>query len=172
MIETLRIIGFCILAAVGYGLVHDQVTARVCVEYFSIAHPPMLVTDSAFQLALVWGVVATWWVGLILGTGLAFAARAGSAPKEGLVSIWRRVLALMLWSGVFALMAGSAGALIEATAGMGMPVMWKPYIPPEKWTAFAFDAWAHSASYAGAALGGLWVIVQTYRRRFAKGINQ
>ena len=32
-------------AAIGYGIVHDQITARVCVEYFSIGHPPIFPTD-------------------------------------------------------------------------------------------------------------------------------
>ena len=31
-----------IAAAVTYGIVHDQVTARVCVEYFTIGHPSIL----------------------------------------------------------------------------------------------------------------------------------
>jgi hypothetical protein len=29
-----------------YGIVHDQVTARVCVEYFTVGHPPVFQTNS------------------------------------------------------------------------------------------------------------------------------
>jgi len=31
--QFLRIVVACVLAAIAYGIVHDQVTARVCVEY-------------------------------------------------------------------------------------------------------------------------------------------
>ena len=39
--EILKIAGLCILSAIFYGVLHDQVTARVCVEYFTIGHPPI-----------------------------------------------------------------------------------------------------------------------------------
>jgi hypothetical protein len=35
-IESLKIVVLCIVAAIAYGILHDQVTARVCVEYFTI----------------------------------------------------------------------------------------------------------------------------------------
>lgn len=44
--ESLKIILLYILAAIVYGICHDQVTARVCVEYFTIGHPPIFHTDS------------------------------------------------------------------------------------------------------------------------------
>ena len=75
---ALRIIGLCVLAAVLYGVAHDQVTARVCVEYFTIGHPRILATESPTVLGLAWGVIATWWVGLVLGAPLAFAVYARS----------------------------------------------------------------------------------------------
>ncbi|MBV8223051.1 MAG: hypothetical protein JO293_06785, partial [Candidatus Eremiobacteraeota bacterium] len=75
--EGARIWVLCIAAAVLYGELHDQITARVCVEYFTIGHPPLFPTDDPTLLGLGWGVVATWWVGLVLGAGLAVAARAG-----------------------------------------------------------------------------------------------
>jgi hypothetical protein len=34
--QSLAIIGLSILAAVVYDIVHDQSTARICVEYFTI----------------------------------------------------------------------------------------------------------------------------------------
>ena len=54
-VETVKIVLLCIAAAVVYGILHDQVTARVCVEYFTIGHPPVFNTDSPTLLALGWG---------------------------------------------------------------------------------------------------------------------
>ncbi len=40
--KYLAILFMCIAAAVVYGVVHDQVTARVCVEYFTVGHPRII----------------------------------------------------------------------------------------------------------------------------------
>jgi hypothetical protein len=50
-LESLKIILLCIEAAIVYGILHDQVTARVCVEYFTIGHPPIFHTDDPTLLA-------------------------------------------------------------------------------------------------------------------------
>ena len=75
--EGVAIVLLAIVSAVVYGVVHDQVTARVCIEYFTIGHPPIFPTESPTLLGLGWGVVATWWAGLLLGVPLALAARPG-----------------------------------------------------------------------------------------------
>ena len=64
--QFVGIVLFSIAAAVFYGIAHDQVTVRVCLEYFTIGHPPVFKTTSPALLALGWGVLATWWVGLPL----------------------------------------------------------------------------------------------------------
>src|SRR5215510_7866031 len=79
--QPLKIIALCILSAIAYGILHDQVTARVCVEYFTIGHPPLFATSSPTLLALGWGVVATWWMGLLLGIPLACCSRIGPPPR-------------------------------------------------------------------------------------------
>lgn len=106
--ESLKIIATCILAAVFYGVVHDQFTARICVEYFTEFHPPVFATQSPTLLALGWGAIATWWAGAIIGTLLAIAARAGSRPKLSFRSI---VIWLPLLMGVMGLCAVASGAI-------------------------------------------------------------
>src|SRR5262249_24259868 len=80
--QSLAIVLTCVLAAVAYGIAHDQVTARVCVEYFTVGHPPVFATDDPTWLGIGWGVIATWWVGLLLGVPLAVVARVRSRPKR------------------------------------------------------------------------------------------
>ena len=162
--EALKIVAFATLAAIAYGILHDQVTAHVCVEYFTIAHPPVFPTQSPFWLAIGWGIIATWWVGLPLGIGLALAARIGSAPKLAVGDLMRPVAVLMLACLAIAFATGGIGALVSANGGDAIGY-WREVIPPEKWTAFAFDAWAHSASYLAGAVGGLFVIVRTALKR-------
>jgi hypothetical protein len=163
--EALKIIGFATIAAITYGVLHDQVTAHLCVEYFTIGHPPIFATTSPFLLALGWGVIATWWVGLALGIGLAIAARVGRAPRLSLAQVRRPILLLMLGCGTLALLAGIAGA-IGAAMGWVWLIGWlAEAVPAEKHVAFLADLWAHSASYAGGLIGGLGLMVRTWRRR-------
>ena len=77
----MAIIGIVIGAAVVYGVIHDQITIRICLEYFTVGHPPLFGLRDPTLLALGWGVVATWWVGAALGVVIAFAARYGTWPK-------------------------------------------------------------------------------------------
>ena len=50
--EYVKIVAFCVAAAIAYGILHDQVTAHLCVEYFTIAHPPVFHTESASVMSL------------------------------------------------------------------------------------------------------------------------
>ena len=166
VIETLKIVLAATAASIIYGELHDQVTAHVCVEYFSVAHPPVLGgTHSPFWLAVAWGFIATWWVGLPLGLFAAAAARLGSWPRLGLRDLWPEIIGLMLASGVAAALMGGVGAILVAQGRAPVPLGWGSIIPPGKQAAFAFDAWAHLTSYAVGALGGLVVIGRILWRR-------
>src|SRR5215475_1832807 len=101
--QALAIIALCIVSAVVYGILHNQVTARVCVEYFTIGHPPIFGTDDPTLLALGWGVIATWWVGLLLGVPLAVVAQAGDRPKRSVGSLVRPLAWLLAVMAVSAL---------------------------------------------------------------------
>jgi len=81
MIEHAKIILLCIVAAVVYGILHDQITAH---NLHRILHsiPSSRVSDPIADVVGTWvGVVATWWVGLFLALLLTLAARAGPRPK-------------------------------------------------------------------------------------------
>jgi hypothetical protein len=161
MLEFLKITGFATFAAITYGILHDQVTAHVCVEYFTVAHPPVFPTESPFWLAIGWGIIATWWVGLPLGIGLALAGRLGRRPKFGLAELKAPIVRLMAFSGLFALLSGLAGASLAWSGSVWAIGGWAEAIPTNKWPLFAFDVWAHSASYFAGAFGGTFLIART-----------
>ncbi len=77
MAPFVRIVVFSIACAVLYGLVQDQITAHLCVEYFTVGHVSLLGLRDPTLLGLVWGVIATWWVGLLLGVPLGVLCRLG-----------------------------------------------------------------------------------------------
>jgi hypothetical protein len=163
--RALAIIAICIVSAMIYGILHDQITARVCVEYFTIGHPPVFDTDSPTLLGLGWGIIATWWVGMLLGIPLAIAARAGRRPKVCARQLMRPIAALLLVMGVCALFAGLVGFALGVNH---VVVLFEPLasqVPPEKHARYLADLWAHSASYLTGFVGGLVVIGQVWRAR-------
>ena len=163
------LLGLC--AAVGYGIVHDQITARICVEYFTVGHPRIIDSESPTLLGLVWGVVATWWVGLPLGVLLALAARAGPWPQLEADDLRSSVLILLGVMAICAALAGFVGYQFAIAQQIGFPSIWATGVSPEKQPAFIADWWAHNASYDVGILGGAIVCVITWwrRRRRARG---
>jgi len=109
MFESVKIVLFCIVAACAYGIAHDMVTVHVCVEYFTVAHPPVFPTASPLLLALGWGIIATWWVGLLLGVPLAAVCRIGRRPVLPSRSIIRPVLLLLVALYAASMLAGCIG---------------------------------------------------------------
>ncbi|WP_395090968.1 hypothetical protein [Armatimonas sp.] len=72
MREALKIIVLTVGLSCAYGIAHDQITARVCIEYFTIGHfSPTNISWTPTVLGLYWGIVATWWVGLFGGPWLS-----------------------------------------------------------------------------------------------------
>lgn len=172
MFESLKIIALSVAAACIYGILHDQITAHLCVEYFTIAHPTIFHTTSPFLLAIGWGVVATWPLGLLMGILAAVAARFGSPPRVSASDILPLILLLLLVMAILATVAGSYGAYGMARGWLSLTGQWDRYIPRDKWVAFNADAYAHLMSYASGIMGGLaiigWILVHritghTYR---------
>lgn len=155
--QSLKIIGLGVLSALIYGVLHDQITARICVEYFTVGHPNLFGTDSPTLLALGWGIVATWWVGLFLGVLLCLAARIGSLPRLVAANLKRPVFALMLLCAAVALLAGIVGFGLARTRAIWLIEPLASDVPVAKHAAFLADLWAHSASYIAGFMGG-WIL--------------
>jgi hypothetical protein len=157
--QSLLIVGLSVLACVLFGIAHDQVTARICVEYFTIGHPPLFRTTSPTLLGLGWGVAATWWVGLILGVLLALASRAGRRPKRDARTLVRPIAILMLVCGVCAVAAGLLGHHFASENKFRLLEPLASDVPEERHVDFLAVMWAHTASYGAAFVGGLVLVV-------------
>jgi hypothetical protein len=163
--QSLKIIVICVCGAVLYGIVHDQVTARICVEYFSVFHPPIFPTQSPTLLALGWGVIATWWVGAFLGVLLAFAARAGSRTTIVASELLVPITKLLVMMGVLAVVAGLAGFVLGSRGSIAPPEWIASVLPQARHARFMADWWAHIASYFVGFFGGIALCIMTFRSR-------
>lgn len=57
--ENVKIVGICLTTCMLYGVLHDMLTAHLCVEYFTREHPTLIGTENPAVIALVWGVALT-----------------------------------------------------------------------------------------------------------------
>jgi hypothetical protein len=162
--ESLKIVFACIAAAILYGVVHDQFTARICIEYFTVFHPPVFATRSPTLLGIGWGIIATWWVGAALGLLLALAARAGSRPKLA-AAMLGPIGELLLVMAVCAAASGLTGFYLARRGLIIPPEVVLNSLPPSGGPRFMADWWARSTSYAVGFFGGIILCFTQYRRR-------
>ena len=163
--EFAKIVLLSIAAAICYGILHDQVTARICVEYFTVFHPPVFPTDDPTLLALGWGVIATWWLGAFLGVVLAISARTGHRRKVAARELVRPIQRLLAVMALSALLCGMTGYVLTRRGMISPPVWVQGVLPQRSYSAFMADWCAHNASYAAATVGGIVLCVMTYRKR-------
>lgn len=162
---SLKIILLCMGAAVVYGICLDQVTARVCVEYFTVGHAPLFPTESPTLLAFAWGTAATWWVGLIFGVLAALLSRVGSWPKRDATDWLRPIACLLVVMAVASLLAGITGYQLAKASGMVLPEPLGPRVPRDRHHLMFADSLAHLAAYMAGILGGLILLVRMLARR-------
>lgn len=163
--EACKIVALSTGAAVAYGILHDQVTVRVCVEYFTVGHPPVFATDNPTWLALGWGTLATWWFGLFLGVPLALMARLGPPPRVPARALVGPVLRLLGGVGGCALLAGIVGYAL-GTAGLAAVI--EPVtrtLPATKHAPYLADSFAHAAAYLCGFAGSSFVWIAAWRQR-------
>lgn len=169
--QLLAVLVLSVVAAVTYGILHDQVTARICLEYFTVGHPPIFATTSPTLLGLGWGIVATWWVGLGLGLPLAMAARLGRPPKRDASSLVRPICALLSVMAACAFTAGVVGYLLGRAHVVVLVEPMASRIAPVKHARFLADLWAHLCSYATGFVGGMFVIRSVWKSRRSPGTS-
>jgi hypothetical protein len=151
--------------SVAYGILQDQVTAHLCVEYFTIGHVDYLQLGDPTLIAIEWGLIATWWAGLLLGLFVAVVARVGARPRLGARDLLRSTLLCM---GAVAVVATLAGIVGYVAARSGWVYLVEPLdsaVPRAKHVAFLTDLWAHDAAYLAGVLAGIVLCVWTWRRR-------
>lgn len=172
--QAIAIVALSVLAAVCYGILHDQITARVCIEYFTIGHPQVLSvpTNSPTVLGFVWGVIATWWVGFGLGIPLAIAARIGARPKKSARELVRPLFVLMGIAGILALCAGLVGYFAATRDWVALYGPLAVRVPQQLHARFIADLFAHNMSYAVGGIGGIVLIVLIWRSRRAAPIEK
>lgn len=167
--ESLRIVTLCVAAAVAYGVVHDQVTIRLSLEYFTVLHPRLewlgAWAESPTVLGLAWGVIATWWVGLILGLAVAYVCRRGPEPRIAARDLVVPLALVLGGMGLGAATAGYVGRQLSLSGAVQLHPALASGIAPERLVGAVTALWAHSASYLLGTIGGLALAVHAWLER-------
>jgi hypothetical protein len=145
-----------ILLAALYGALHDQVSYAISAEYYTLFKFKQfhIAADLPPRIgAAVVGILATWWMGLVIGIPLSLC---------GLIHVkWQTMLEATLKAYGVALVV----AFIAGASGIIYGIFGQP--PPADRIAANFEiaGWMHNFSYLGGVLGILLGIgYQIYRR--------
>ena len=163
--NKLRLISICTLAAMAYGILHDQITARICLEYFTIAHPPLFHTTSTTRLAVYWGAAATAGIGLVFGALLALVSQSAGSPPSPAGQLIPRIGRLLAAMGISAWVAGCAGFYLSQRALIPFPTALAEVIPAPRHDRFIAVWFAHLASYLVGFTGSALLIGRVWKER-------
>ena len=152
--ESLIFILQVVLATCLLGIAIDVVTANVAVEYFTLHHPHVVDSDSPWVMALVWGVGASWWFGLIAAVLLWWmnTRRARPLPRK---TILRMVVRSLIFIWVFMMFVL---AVVYAIGGLIPPQQRRPTFESDR--KLMAVAMSHATEYV---LGGIVTVVLMIR---------
>jgi hypothetical protein len=165
IVEIVKILITSILLAVGYGIIHDLITINISLEYFTIGHPIIIENNSPIIIALVWGIIATWWAGLIIGILIATTASAGNQPKLGLKDVLKPMLSLILAMSIFAALSGLLGFILADNGLIFLNKTLSQNIPESKHNQFLIAGWSHGTSYLTGFIGTLIICFKMWHKR-------
>jgi hypothetical protein len=160
-----KIIVLCTLAAIAYGIVHDQITARLCIEYFTIGHPPVFHTTSPTVLAICWGIAATCGAGTLLGYVLAQVSQSEGFPPLPMRSVYKSILSLLAVMAISASLAGIVGFELSRREIIGLPGAFVELLPTNRQHRFMAVWFVHGASYLVGITGALSIILRIWLAR-------
>ena len=160
---ALILIGTTFLGAC-FGALRDGLLRLYVPEYFSGAVDKVAPLESVLLAgAVTWGTF-----GLILGTGLACAARLGKRPKREAQALLKPILVLLALIAGFSLLAGIFGAIATNFGLIVLSPEARDEFPVRMWSGLQFCWFAQiMGNYVGFVAGGMqvaWVWVS--RKRF------
>lgn len=163
--NILEIIVLFTYSSIIYGILHDQVTVRVCLEYFTVGHYPIFGEQHPTILAILWGTAATWWMGFLMGSIIALVASLGRTPIVPARQLVKPAILLLTTMAILAFIAGVAGYFMSESGFVHLTPRWQFSVNAAKHSAFIADGFAHCASYLAGIIGSIILIRQTWLKR-------
>ena len=163
--QKTKIILLVVGAAAVYGVAHDEITARLCLEYFTLAHPPLFPTNSPTVLALCWGLAATLGVGLLFGLLLAEVSQSPELPPLPITKLFRPVALVLVVTGLLAAACRLLGIRSVATVGDRAGRAVGRLAPPTAARPIYGRLVYTQRSYLFGLSGAAWVVYRVWKER-------
>jgi hypothetical protein len=164
-VPLLQIIFRVCLALIGYGMIQDQVSARLSPEYFTIGHPPISGVSAPTLLGIAWGFLGGLPGGILLGTALALAMRSGPRPPLSIAAVRKPTLLLLAGMALGTLISGLSAWYNTSVMNIAVGTPWSSVLAPERQRVFFIVASAHFGTYLSAAFLGLGLCGWAFSRR-------
>ena len=166
-----RFAGMGLIAGVCFGVLQDQVSARLCPEYFTLFHPPIPGLNDPTLMGISWGFLGAWWAGLFLGYAAGLVATFGTLPKLTPRDVVRHLLFLMLYVGATVSAIGGIVWWHAELLGVSIDPGLGRLLPPEHHRALLVVSCYHFAAYASSLCGSVvlcaWIWRERVKRRAA-----
>ena len=172
MKQILLIMLLCIFVVLTYGIVHNQLTTRISLEYFTIGHHKIINSSAPTNLGIAWGLYSNWWIGLSFGILLSLAARAGNWKKRNVFSLVKPLCFVSLFSALAAGIAGYLGYKLTESGVLGLSATLSDAVPPAKHAPYIAALWMHTASYFAGTAGSLILALLVFTGRIRESKNK
>jgi len=164
-----QMLQFGIAAEVGYAMLQDQISVRMCPEYFTVAHPRIEGLTNPTLLGLAWGFLGAWWGGALIGAVAGFCSRLGYWPNLNPHELLRPVACLLLFQAAVTAAAGWLATFEVAVPGFMIVQSLASHIPEERHNACFIVSRMHQGTYLSAIAGGVilcgWILRQRWLRK-------
>jgi hypothetical protein len=164
-----RFAGMGVIAGVCYGVLQDQVSARLCPEYFTVFHQPIPGITDPTLLGVTWGFLATWWAGLFLGYIAGLIATIGTKPKLLPYEVIRPLLLLLAFVAMAVAITGVTVWWHAELMGVSIDPGLGMLLPPERHRALLVVSCYHFVAYVVSFVGSLVLWVWIWRERLERG---
>ncbi len=157
------LLGAGILSA--YGILQDQISVRLCPEYFTVFHNPIPGLTDPTLLGIAWGFLASSGGGIAMGYAVGLAATLGPKPQLTLAELVRPMLLLVLAVGFATFVAGGSVSLAADKLGVRLDPFLGTLLPEQRHRALLTVSTYHTVSYATAIAGSIVLCVGIGRER-------
>jgi hypothetical protein len=157
-----------LVAIVGYAILQDEVSARLCPEYFTVLHRPIPGVTDPTLLGICWGFLGGWWGGALLGYAAGLCATLGPGPQLAPRELLKPIALLVCSVAATTPLAGySVWRHSEALGVMLDPAMAEA-VPLRRHRELLTVACYHFVAYTSSVVGGVvlcvWVRSERHKR--------
>ncbi len=155
-----------------FGVLMDQVSARLCPEYFTVLHSPIPGLTDPTLVGVVWGVLGAAGGGVALGYAAGLAATVGRRPP---LSTRELVRPMVVTVGAVAAAVAITGVSVWYNAhglGVRLDAAVGDAIPAQRHVAALNVGCYHLTAYAASVLGSVVLCVWVGRERAKRGSSR